>query len=763
MFTRRAPAVGLAGRIRLPRIPIVPILSLLLLVAVLVLWARSRRHSQIVGFHTPAGRLQAIASDRAGMLLFFSDVPFGREYGLSIETMSVPADDFQVLHDWVYDQTREKWHFAGFHLASGKLDLTGNLAPRYSALTLPYWALLLLLAPGPLAMFRRLIVRWRRSRRGQCLRCGYDLRHSPERCPECGTPSTAKGRAAEVVPSPAGSAVGPAVGLLLLFGAAAGLVVLLLRGERAHTLNARSAMAIAGLDGTVSEFWVEHASVGDSIEFLRQRTGTKIDVDWKSLTDVDADTEISGVHLYNTPVCTVLDTLLSAGEGGAFHDFQLWADGGAVKVAGTSAVPRVVRVYPVGDLLRQATWYERYTEKTTDPPAPAAATVSNALFQQVRTVPERRDCLRVLVQDLVNPDEWTENGGSVGASAICSDRLVVAQTPQGHAAVAAALALLRSDGTQWRNDTPTSQPAADHADLNSLIAELDLDHTTLEAAIEQLRETTHANIIVRWNALDRVGVHRNAPIKLKLWDTTLGKALDVLVALSSPDEPAGKAVRDGIVIVAPASDLTCARIYDVRDVVDEALEYYRQKALKYPPSTAPSAAVYNQLFPAGSPTSGRSLEDVLEAITSAIENYVDTDSWKDNGGSVGAIREFAGRLIITQTPENHRKVAAFLRMLRDGGSKECLYDVQDLLRADQHEKDQAQLIRMLRIVLNPEDPSRAQVASLPDCPAKIVVTDSWQNQERVKRSLEALRRRTPLAIQPTAVPLTARSRQTPGK
>jgi hypothetical protein len=56
----------------------------------------------------------------------------------------------------------------------------------------PHWFVLLLAAALPLAWL--LSERLRRQRRragraGLCPRCGYDLRASPERCPECGTPA----------------------------------------------------------------------------------------------------------------------------------------------------------------------------------------------------------------------------------------------------------------------------------------------------------------------------------------------------------------------------------------------------------------------------------------------------------------------------------------------------------------------------------------------------------------------------------------------
>jgi hypothetical protein len=54
-------------------------------------------------------------------------------------------------------------------------------------LCVPYWFPMVLSLPAPLIAARRFLRRWRRHPEGRCPVCGYDLRASPERCPECGS------------------------------------------------------------------------------------------------------------------------------------------------------------------------------------------------------------------------------------------------------------------------------------------------------------------------------------------------------------------------------------------------------------------------------------------------------------------------------------------------------------------------------------------------------------------------------------------------
>jgi hypothetical protein len=68
--------------------------------------------------------------------------------------------------------------------------IEGNFRASYQKgcnfVSLPHWALL---APAVLMGAWTLAARWLRSRRSQpgcCANCGYDLRMTPDRCPECG-------------------------------------------------------------------------------------------------------------------------------------------------------------------------------------------------------------------------------------------------------------------------------------------------------------------------------------------------------------------------------------------------------------------------------------------------------------------------------------------------------------------------------------------------------------------------------------------------
>jgi hypothetical protein len=58
--------------------------------------------------------------------------------------------------------------------------------PYCLAMVVPHWFVAALTGVLPFAPIFGVVVRTRRRRLNRCSECGYDLRASPERCPECG-------------------------------------------------------------------------------------------------------------------------------------------------------------------------------------------------------------------------------------------------------------------------------------------------------------------------------------------------------------------------------------------------------------------------------------------------------------------------------------------------------------------------------------------------------------------------------------------------
>jgi hypothetical protein len=74
------------------------------------------------------------------------------------------------------------WHGFGF---DSQGDDIGRMPYAFWVLSTPYWSMALAWSILPTVW----LFRWRRraGQTGECIACGYDLRATPNRCPECGT------------------------------------------------------------------------------------------------------------------------------------------------------------------------------------------------------------------------------------------------------------------------------------------------------------------------------------------------------------------------------------------------------------------------------------------------------------------------------------------------------------------------------------------------------------------------------------------------
>jgi hypothetical protein len=77
------------------------------------------------------------------------------------------------------------WHGFGSKV-DRRYTNPGEKSVYYYAVA-PAWSPVVALAVLPALWLITFILRRRRVRVGCCEQCGYDLRESPERCPECGT------------------------------------------------------------------------------------------------------------------------------------------------------------------------------------------------------------------------------------------------------------------------------------------------------------------------------------------------------------------------------------------------------------------------------------------------------------------------------------------------------------------------------------------------------------------------------------------------
>ena len=154
------------------------LVSVLLCIASIAIWVRSHGQWDMLAYE--GGNVQATLTSLDGRVQFFRRSGFPR---------AEPEWDFHSRPNpsgWMIDSMpgRRWYQWLGFDFRS----TPSGVVPRDLIVMLPYWFLTLVTAAGPVGWMVRRVRH--RPMPGRCSRCGYDLRATPDRCPECGARAT---------------------------------------------------------------------------------------------------------------------------------------------------------------------------------------------------------------------------------------------------------------------------------------------------------------------------------------------------------------------------------------------------------------------------------------------------------------------------------------------------------------------------------------------------------------------------------------------
>jgi hypothetical protein len=178
------------------------VLSAILLAAVVVPWARSYFVGDRLFYHYSwdeavgtcwSQHSVQLGSGSVGYNLVFQSGPHLGQVSKSIPPFKHESRAAET--PYFHFRDKDVLHF-GFKIDHFVHARPGQRPSSEGYLVIvPFWSVALLCLVMPAAWYYGRRKRLAREAAGHCARCGYDLRASPDRCPECGAPKPEGGMA----------------------------------------------------------------------------------------------------------------------------------------------------------------------------------------------------------------------------------------------------------------------------------------------------------------------------------------------------------------------------------------------------------------------------------------------------------------------------------------------------------------------------------------------------------------------------------------
>jgi hypothetical protein len=491
--------------------------------------------------------------------------------------------------------------------------------------------------------------------------------------------------------------------------------LLRLRGQ-ARPLVATSRM--------LAELRLDHVRLADALAEWSRLSGVRTEANWDSLGEVDFGPDVDvTLRLFDRPAAQALEAIF--GCASAHHErvrYRWRGDAASVAIALENALPDPpgeLRMYDVSKLLGHF--------GTSAAPELPAASVAGTRFASPERRFETIEKLLMQVVDSNSWRDYGGAAGSLEEHAgrlfvfqtpanhllieHAVANLVQAQVLlQGQQILSEPLEVLDEhrpdrDLRRWADEDDACRVT-----LDRIVPEFVLEGATFQQAIVKLQELTRANVAVRWASLGDHGIDPADRRRLALYNLPLGRVLNALVAAyaNSLAPPPTWQVQDGIVWLAPGGPSVTTLLYDVRDLAERLIlpndppppqspglfgngnggvilfsaGPNAQQWMQVRPSLVSGAGATPSLAPAeaaaherarsalaaaraaGGPVSNLTRQECVDSLVRLIEETVDPNAWRDNGGQVGAIWEVEGVLVVMQTTENHHLIVSLLRNLR---------------------------------------------------------------------------------------------------
>lgn len=187
--------------------------------------------------------------------------------------------------------------------------------------------------------------------------------------------------------------------------------------------------------------------------------------------------------------------------------------------------------------------------------------------------------------------------------------------------------------------------------------DLNFENIPLADVIEFLRDKTGLNIFVNWNALQAVGIGKDAPVSLKASGLTTAKVFNMI--LDSVSANKGKLerlywiVEEGVVTITTGESLNqelSVRMFDIGDLLFQVPRFTAPRIDISTVTSGSSTGGTGGLFQPGAGTAENPEErrqKIIDSITTSIKNIIGDDMWEPAGK--GTVTIINNTLIISQT------------------------------------------------------------------------------------------------------------------